>query len=160
MPEALSMSVLGVGVVTVRLGTEGGSDDVGESITSCRGWTALDRVAEAVQSNSFRVVVLDGVDCTDEFFPNRPKSLRINPKTFADCRRTQALSKNDLLWTVHTRHEYYTMELRLEGNRCQERSRWAPWTRARCSTSPSKPCEIGADAAGSRCQVQISDGKR
>jgi hypothetical protein len=75
MAEALSTSVLGLGGITVRPGTKGCVDDVGESVTSCRGQTTSDCVAEAVRSNSFRVVMLDGVDCADKFFPNRPKSL-------------------------------------------------------------------------------------
>ncbi|KAJ1281386.1 hypothetical protein BS78_04G302000 [Paspalum vaginatum] len=63
MAEALSKSVFGTGAVTVRLGCgPQAGDDGGESVASCRGRTALDRVAEAVRANPFRVVVLDGVD--------------------------------------------------------------------------------------------------
>ncbi|CAL5056174.1 unnamed protein product [Urochloa decumbens] len=59
MAEALSKSVFGTGAVTVRL-------VAGESaVASCRGRTALDRVAEAVRANPFRVVVLDGADHAD-----------------------------------------------------------------------------------------------
>lgn len=65
MAEALSKSMFGAGAVTVRLGCPQAGDDGGESIVSCRGRTALDRVAEAVRANPFRVVVLDGVDHAD-----------------------------------------------------------------------------------------------
>ncbi|TVU28855.1 hypothetical protein EJB05_20391, partial [Eragrostis curvula] len=66
MAEALSASVFGMGAVTVRLGgVREGSEDGGECVVSCRGRTALDRVAEAVRSNPFRVIVLDGVDHAD-----------------------------------------------------------------------------------------------
>ncbi|KAL6911997.1 hypothetical protein ACP4OV_000802 [Aristida adscensionis] len=66
MAEALSKSVFGTGAVTVRLGfRDAGRDDGGESIVSCRGMTALDRVAEAVRANPFRVVVLDDIDHAD-----------------------------------------------------------------------------------------------
>ncbi|OEL30730.1 Protein SMAX1-like [Dichanthelium oligosanthes] len=65
MAEALSMSVFGTGAVTVRLGCLPAGDDSGESIVSCRGQTALDRVAEAIRANPFRVIVLDGVDHAD-----------------------------------------------------------------------------------------------
>ncbi|KAL6633404.1 hypothetical protein ACP70R_026075 [Stipagrostis hirtigluma subsp. patula] len=66
MAEALSKSVFGAGAVTVRLGVrEAGHDDGGESVVSCRGRTALDRVAEAVRCNPFRVVVLDDLDHAD-----------------------------------------------------------------------------------------------
>ncbi|WVZ73341.1 hypothetical protein U9M48_021660 [Paspalum notatum var. saurae] len=66
MAEALSKSVFGTGAVTVRLGCgPRGGDDGGESVASCRGRTALDRVADAVRANPFRVVVLDGVDHAD-----------------------------------------------------------------------------------------------
>ncbi|RLM78459.1 chaperone protein ClpB-like [Panicum miliaceum] len=64
MAEALSKSVFGTGAVTVRLGCPPAGDD-GESVVSCRGRTALDRVAEAIRANPFRVVVLDGVDHAD-----------------------------------------------------------------------------------------------
>jgi hypothetical protein len=65
MAEALSTSVFGVGAVTVRLGVSGAGDDAGESVASCHGRTALDRVADAVRSRPYRVVVLDGVDRAD-----------------------------------------------------------------------------------------------
>ncbi|CAN6233147.1 unnamed protein product [Urochloa humidicola] len=65
MAEALSKSVFGTGTVTVRLGSPAAGDDGGESVASCRGRTALDRVAEAVRANPFRVVVLDGADHAD-----------------------------------------------------------------------------------------------
>jgi hypothetical protein len=66
MAEALSKSVFGTGAVTVRLGCPPPTgDDGGESVVSCRGRTALDRVAEAIRANPFRVVVLDGVDHAD-----------------------------------------------------------------------------------------------
>jgi len=65
MAEALSKSVFGAGAVTVRLGCPPAGDDGGESVVSCRGRTALDRVAEAIRANPFRVVVLDGVDHAD-----------------------------------------------------------------------------------------------
>jgi len=65
MAEALSKSVFGTGAVTVRLGCPPAGDDGGESVVSCRGRTALDRVAEAIWANLFRVVVLDGVDHAD-----------------------------------------------------------------------------------------------
>jgi len=48
MAEALSKSVFGAGAVTVRLGCPPAGDDGGESVVSCRGRTALDRVAEAI----------------------------------------------------------------------------------------------------------------
>ncbi|KAL5207522.1 hypothetical protein ABZP36_031957 [Zizania latifolia] len=66
MAEALSMSVFGTGAVTVRLGCPTSGDfDGGESIVSCRGRTALDRVANAIRANPFRVIVLDGFDQDD-----------------------------------------------------------------------------------------------
>ncbi|GJM87087.1 hypothetical protein PR202_ga03005 [Eleusine coracana subsp. coracana] len=73
MAEALSASVFGVGAVTVRLGGGGGVREEEQAgceeesvvVASCRGRTALDRVAEAGRSNPFRVVVLDGVDHAD-----------------------------------------------------------------------------------------------
>ncbi|CAN6253006.1 unnamed protein product [Urochloa humidicola] len=67
MAEALSKSVFGTGAVTVRLGSPAAGDDGGESMSfaSCRGQTALDRVAETVRANPFRVVVLDGADHAD-----------------------------------------------------------------------------------------------
>uniref|UniRef100_A0A0A9HUI4 ATPase AAA-type core domain-containing protein n=1 Tax=Arundo donax TaxID=35708 RepID=A0A0A9HUI4_ARUDO len=65
MAEALSMSVFGTGAITVRLGCPAANDDGCESVVSWRGLTALDRVAEAVRANPFRVVVLDGVDHAD-----------------------------------------------------------------------------------------------
>jgi hypothetical protein len=65
MAEALSKSVFGTGAVTVRLGYPQAGDDGGESVVSCRGQTALDRMAEAIRANPFRVVVLDGVDHAD-----------------------------------------------------------------------------------------------
>ncbi|KAF8730154.1 hypothetical protein HU200_017126 [Digitaria exilis] len=72
MAEALSNSVFGTGAVTVRLdcsppagiaGDDGGGESAG--VVSCRGQTALDRLAEAIRANPFRVVVLDGVDHAD-----------------------------------------------------------------------------------------------
>jgi hypothetical protein len=72
MAEALSTSILGLGGVTVRHGTKGCVDDVGESVTSCRGRTTSDCVGEAMRSNSFHVIMLDDVDRTDKFFPNHP----------------------------------------------------------------------------------------
>ncbi|XP_062220530.1 protein SMAX1-like [Phragmites australis] len=65
MAETLSKFVFGTGAVTVRLGCLAAVDDGGESIVSCRGRTALDRVAEAIRANPFRVIVLDGVDQAD-----------------------------------------------------------------------------------------------
>jgi hypothetical protein len=65
MAEALSKSVFGTGAVTLRLGWPQAGDDGGESVVSCRGRTALDRMAEAIRANPFRVVVLDGVDHAD-----------------------------------------------------------------------------------------------
>ncbi|GJM87234.1 hypothetical protein PR202_ga03168 [Eleusine coracana subsp. coracana] len=73
MAEALSVSVFGVGAVTVHLGgvvvreeeEQAGCEEDSVVVASCRGRTALDRVAEAVRSNPFRVVVLDGVDHAD-----------------------------------------------------------------------------------------------
>ncbi|TKW41975.1 hypothetical protein SEVIR_1G353300v4 [Setaria viridis] len=65
MAEALSKSVFGTGAVTVRLGCPPARDDGGESVVSCRGRTALDRVAEAIRANPFRVVVLEGIDHAD-----------------------------------------------------------------------------------------------
>lgn len=65
MAEALSMSVFGTGAVTVRLACRTTGDDGGESIVSCRGRTALDRVAEAIRANPFRVIVLDDLDQAD-----------------------------------------------------------------------------------------------
>ncbi|AQK75639.1 protein SMAX1-like [Zea mays] len=65
MAEALSKSVFGTGAVTLRLGWPQAGDDGGESVVSCRGQTALDRMAEAIRANPFRVVVLDGVDHAD-----------------------------------------------------------------------------------------------
>jgi len=62
---ASSKSVFGTGTVTVRLGCPPASDDGGESVVLCRGRMALDRVAEAIRANPFRVVVLDGVDHAD-----------------------------------------------------------------------------------------------
>nr|CAB3448164.1 unnamed protein product [Digitaria exilis] len=66
MAEALSKSVFGTGTVTVHLGCSppvaGAGDD---DVVSCRGRTALDRLAEAIRANPFRVVVLDGVDHAD-----------------------------------------------------------------------------------------------
>lgn len=66
MAEALSTCVFGVGAVTVRLGgaVREEEDEAGGEV-SCRGRTALDRVAEAVRSNPFRVVALDGFDQAD-----------------------------------------------------------------------------------------------
>ncbi|CAL4967369.1 unnamed protein product [Urochloa decumbens] len=61
MAEALSKSVFGTGAVTVRLVAGGGES----AVASCRGRTALDRMAEAVRANPFRVVVLDGADHAD-----------------------------------------------------------------------------------------------
>ncbi|KAG8059182.1 hypothetical protein GUJ93_ZPchr0002g26672 [Zizania palustris] len=66
MAEALSMSVFGTGAVTVRLGFPTTGDfDGGESIVSCRACTALDRMANAIRANPFRVIVLDGFDQDD-----------------------------------------------------------------------------------------------
>ncbi|CAD6249174.1 unnamed protein product [Miscanthus lutarioriparius] len=65
MAEALSKSVFGTGAATVRLGYPQAGDDGGESVVSCRGQTALDRMAEAIRANPFRVVVLDGIDHAD-----------------------------------------------------------------------------------------------
>ena len=62
---ASSKSVFGTGAVTVRLGCPPVGDDGGESVVLCRGRMALDRVAEAIRANLFRVVVLDGVDHAD-----------------------------------------------------------------------------------------------
>uniref|UniRef100_A0A0E0K638 Clp R domain-containing protein n=1 Tax=Oryza punctata TaxID=4537 RepID=A0A0E0K638_ORYPU len=64
MAEALSMSVFGTNAATVRLA--GNVVDGGESITSCRGRTALDRVADAIRANPLRVIVLDGFDHDDD----------------------------------------------------------------------------------------------
>ncbi|EMS60655.1 hypothetical protein TRIUR3_07405 [Triticum urartu] len=68
MAEALSVAIFGAGPVTVRLGcaTTGDVDGGEESVVSCRGRTALDRVAETVRANPFRVVVLDDLDHTDD----------------------------------------------------------------------------------------------
>uniref|UniRef100_J3LHU7 Clp R domain-containing protein n=2 Tax=Oryza brachyantha TaxID=4533 RepID=J3LHU7_ORYBR len=67
MAEALSMSVFGTNAVTVRLGCSqaAANNDGGESIMSCRGRTALDRVADAIRANPFRVIVLDAFDQDD-----------------------------------------------------------------------------------------------
>ncbi|KAF0931122.1 hypothetical protein E2562_002481 [Oryza meyeriana var. granulata] len=66
MAEALSMSVFGTNAITVRLGClPAGNVDGGESIMSCRGRTALDRVADAIRANPFRVIVLDRLDQDD-----------------------------------------------------------------------------------------------
>ena len=62
---ASSKSVFGTGAVTVRLGCLPAGNDGGESVVLCRGRMALDRVAEAIRANPFRVVVLDGVDHAD-----------------------------------------------------------------------------------------------
>ncbi|CAN6245827.1 unnamed protein product [Urochloa humidicola] len=64
MAEALSKSVFGNGAVGYPPPAAAG-DDGGESVASCRGQTVLDRVAEAVRANPFRVVVLDGADHAD-----------------------------------------------------------------------------------------------
>uniref|UniRef100_M8BLH3 Uncharacterized protein n=1 Tax=Aegilops tauschii TaxID=37682 RepID=M8BLH3_AEGTA len=68
MAEALSVAIFGAGPVTVRLGcaTTGDVDGGEESVVSCRGRTALDRVAETVRANPFRVVVLDDLDHADD----------------------------------------------------------------------------------------------
>ncbi|KAG8072690.1 hypothetical protein GUJ93_ZPchr0006g40820 [Zizania palustris] len=66
MAEALSMAVFGTGAVTVRLGCPTTGDiDGREFIAPCRGRTALDRVADAIRANPFRVIVLDGFDQDD-----------------------------------------------------------------------------------------------
>lgn len=66
MAEALSMAVFGAGAVTVRLGHAATVDGGEESVVSCRGRTTLDRVAEVVRSNPFRVIVLDDLDHADD----------------------------------------------------------------------------------------------
>ena len=76
MAEALSKSVFGTGAATVRLGYPQAGDDGGESVVSCRGQTALDRMAEAIRANPFRVVVLDGIDHADSVVRGLPDHLR------------------------------------------------------------------------------------
>jgi hypothetical protein len=66
MAEALSVAVFGAAAVTVRLGYAPTVDGGEESFVSCRGRTALDRVAEAVRANPFRVIVLDDLDHADD----------------------------------------------------------------------------------------------
>uniref|UniRef100_A0ACD5ZCD0 Uncharacterized protein n=1 Tax=Avena sativa TaxID=4498 RepID=A0ACD5ZCD0_AVESA len=66
MADALSVAVFGAGAVTVRLGCAATVDRGEESVVSCRGRTALDRVAEAVRANPFRVIVLDELDHADD----------------------------------------------------------------------------------------------
>lgn len=66
MAQALSVAVFGADAVTVRLGCTPTLDGGEDSVVSCRGRTALDRVAETVRANPFRVIVLDDLDHADD----------------------------------------------------------------------------------------------
>ncbi|CAN6239206.1 unnamed protein product [Urochloa humidicola] len=163
MAEALSKSVFGTGTVTVRLSaadTAGGGES---AVASCRGRTALDRVAEAVRANPFRVVVLDGADHADTVVLGAV-ARAVESGRLADSRgRDVALGSNifvvisqwspppdhlvtnsqegDLPWNMEhgtrKRRPEQELELELEGDRRT--------TRARKDHSPREPLPLPLD---------------